>query len=304
MRHLKKSYGLLRSGNDPIFRFIRDHRDECSIASMCTRLGVSRTAFYDWTGRSPSEREQYRGLLGVVVEMIHREVRERYGSPRMHRELLARGYECGLNTVAGIMRERGIVARIRRKHYRTTDSDHPRPVAQNLLDRRFETGAIDAVWVADVTYIPTSEGWLYLGVVLDLGSRMIVGWSMSESMTSRLVVDAMEMAWHRRLPGAGLLTHTDRGSQYASEHYRSLLAGHGIECSMSRRGNCWDNAVMESFFASLKKELVHRECYRDRQEAKASLFEYIEVFYNRIRLHSSLDYWIISADCPDIISAA
>ena len=290
MRHLKKCDGLLRSGNDLIFRFIRDHRDECSIASMCTRLGVSRTAFYDWTGRSPSEREQYRGLLGVVVEMIHREVRERYGSPRMHRELLARGYECSLNTVAGIMRERGIVARIRRKHYRTTDSDHPRPVAQNLLDRRFETGAIDAVWVADVTYIPTSEGWLYLGVVLDLGSRMIVGWSMSESMTSRLVVDAMRMALNRRHPKPGLLTHTDRGSQYAGDHYQSMLRENGIECSMSRKGNCWDNAVVESFFASLKQELVNDEQYRTREDARASLFEYIEVFYNRIRLHSSLDY--------------
>ena len=176
-------------------------------------------------------------------------------------------------------------------HYsRATDSDHPRPVAQNLLDRRFETGAIDAVWVADVTYVPTSEGWLFLGVVLDLGSRMIVGWSMSESMTSRLVVDALEMAWNRRLPGAGLLTHTDRGSQYASEHYRSLLAGYGIECSTSRRGNCWDNAVMESSFKSLREELVYDESYETRDRARASLFEYIEVFYNRIRLHSSLDY--------------
>ena len=257
---------------------------------MCTRLGVSRAAYYDWAGRSPSEREQYRGLLAVVIEVVHREVRERYGSPRMYRELLARGYECSLNTVAGIMRERGIVARIRRKHCRTTDSDHRRPVSQNLLDRRFETGAIDVVWVADMTYVPTFEGWLYLGVVLDLGSRMIVGWSMGETMTSRLVVDAMRMALGRRNPKPGLMTHTDRGSQYASDHYQSMLREYGIECSMSRKGNCWDNAVVESFFASLKQELVDDEQYRTREDARASLFEYIEVFYNRIRLHSSLDY--------------
>ena len=273
-----------------IFGFILEHRGRWPVGTMCAELGVCRAAWYAWRARPTSQAEQYRDLLAVVIGQVHDEVRHRYGSPRMHRELLARGYECSLNTVAGIVRECGISARRVRRFCRTTDSKRAMPVADNVLERRFEPGAIDRVWVADMTYIPTSEGWLYLAVVQDLGSRMIVGWSMSESMTSRLVVDAMEMAWHRRLPGAGLLTHTDRGSQYASEHYRSLLAGHGIECSMSRRGNCWDNAVMESFFASLKKELVHRECYRDRQEAKASLFEYIEVFYNRIRLHSSLDY--------------
>jgi len=163
-------------------------------------------------------------------------------------------------------------------------------VADNILDRQFEPVAVNQVWVADITYIPTWEGWLYLAAVEDLYSRQIVGWSMSERMTSRLVVDALAMAVSRRLPGAGLIAHSDRGSQYASDHYQRLLEQHGITCSMSRRGDCWDNAPMESFFASLKKELVHQENYQTRAEARASVFEYIEVFYNRVRRHSALGY--------------
>ena len=257
---------------------------------MCVNLGVSRAAYYDWSVRSPSVQQQVREMLLVVIRFLHDEFQQRYGSPRMDRELLARGYPCSLNTVAQLMHENGLAARGRRKYRCTTDSNHGLPVAENLLDRQFEPGVINRHWVADLTYIPTHEGWRYLAAVEDLGSRMIVGWSMSETMTSRLVVDALEMGWERRHPGKGLLTHTDRGSQYASAHYQQRLGEKGIPCSMSRRGNCWDNAPMESFFASLKKELVHDERYATRAEAKASIFEYIEVFYNRIRLHSSLGY--------------
>ena len=257
---------------------------------MCANLGVSRAAYYAWSVRSPSAQQQTREMLLVVIRLIHDEFKQRYGSPRMHAALQSRGYMCSLNTVAEQMRANGLTARGRRKYRCTTDSNHPLPVAENLLDRQFEPGAINRNWVADITYIATHEGWLYLAAVEDLGSRMIVGWSMSETMTSRLVVDAWEMAWERRHPGEGLLTHSDRGSQYASEHYQQRLSEKGIRCSMSRRGNCWDNAAMESFFATLKKELVHDERYATRAEAKASIFEYIEVFYNRIRLHSSLGY--------------
>lgn len=225
------------------------------------------------------------------MRAIHAEVRARYGSPRMHAELVARGHACCENTVARVMREAGIAARTARAFRHTTDSNHPHPVAENVLDRAFDPDEPNASWVADVTYIPTREGWLYLAAVVDLFSRMVVGWSMAGTMTSRLVVDALEMALVRRPKGSSdLVAHSDRGSQYASEHYQRRLAEERITCSMSRRGNCWDNAPMESFFASLKKELVHDEDYATRDQATASIFEYIEGFYNRVRRHSSLGY--------------
>jgi len=228
--------------------------------------------------------------LAAEIKIIHREVKARYGSPRIHAELVSRGEPCCINTVAKLMRRLGVAAKTKRKFRCTTDSNHDRPVAENVVDRDFEPEAPNQVWTADVTYIPTREGWLYLAAVEDLYSRQVVGWSMSERIDSRLVVDALEMAVSRRLPGDNLVAHSDRGSQYASEHYRRLLSGHGITCSMSRRANCWDNAPMESFFASLKKELVHDEDYATREEARSSIFEYIEVFYNRVRRHSSLGY--------------
>jgi putative transposase len=208
----------------------------------------------------------------------------------MHRELRARGQDCCVNSVAKRMRQQGIAAKTKRKFRCTTDSNQDRPVADNILDRQFEPVAVNQVWVADITYIPTREGWLYLAAVEDLYSRQIVGWSMSERINSRLVVDALEMAVTRRLPGEGLVAHSDRGSPYASDHYQQLLERHAITGSMSRRGNCWDNAPMESFFASLKKELIHDEDYQTRGEARARVFEYIEVFYNRVRRHSALGY--------------
>jgi transposase InsO family protein len=257
---------------------------------MCRVLGVSRSGFYAWRSREASAADERREELTAEVKAIGAEVKARYGSPRIHAELVDRGHECGVHFVARVMREAGIAAKTKRKFRRTTDSDHGLPVAENVLDRDFDPDEPNTSWVADVTYIPTREGWLYLAVVEDLFSRMVVGWSMGESMESRLVVDALEMAIRRRRPGAGLLAHSDRGSQYASEHYQRRLAEERIACSMSRRGDCWDNAPVESFFASLKKELVHDADYATRAEARASLFEYIEVFYNRVRRHSSLGY--------------
>ena len=260
------------------------------MAVLCRVLGVSRSGFYAWRSREPSAAAVRRAELAEEITTIHAEVKGRYGSPRIHAELVARGTTCCVNVVARVMREAGIAARTRRQFRQTTDSNHPHPVAENLLDREFDPGEPNASWVADVTYVPTREGWLYLAVVEDLFSRMVVGWSMAATMTSRLVVDALEMALARRLVGPGLVAHSDRGSQYASEHYRRRLGEERITCSMSRRGNCWDNAPMESFFASLKKELVHHEDYATRDQARASIFEYIEAFYNRVRRHSSLGY--------------
>jgi putative transposase len=189
------------------------------------------------------------------------------------------------------MRNADIRAKSHRKfRVSTTDSNHPHPIAPNIVDRDFKPSSKNETWTTDITYIPTDEGWLYLAVVEDLYTRKIVGWSMSSSMESRLVVDALEMAVQRELPGEGLVAHSDRGVQYASDHYQQLLSKHDITCSMSRQGNCWDNAPMESFFATLKKELVHHETYRTHAEARHSLFEYIEVFYNRVRRHSALGY--------------
>jgi transposase InsO family protein len=272
------------------FRFIEAHRHHWPVRLLCETLEVSPAGYYAWRDRPASQREQRRDALLAEIAAVHEQARGRYGSPRVHAELLARGHGCCVNTVARVMRQAGIRAKTARKFRHTTDSNHSRSVAGNVLDRRFDPAAPNEAWVADITYIPTREGWLYLAVVEDLYSRMVVGWSMGSTMTSRLVVDALEMAVQRRLPGAALVAHSDRGSQYASEHYQLLLGKHGITCSMSGVGQCWDNAPMESFFASLKKELTHHEDYATREEARASTFEYIEVFYNRQRRHSTLGY--------------
>jgi transposase InsO family protein len=276
-----------------IFAWIEERCDQWPIALLCRVLEVSRSGFYAWRSRKPSDTEVRREKLAKEITEIHAEVKGRYGSPRIHAELVDRGHECCENTVARIMQEAGIAAKTKRKFRQTTDSNHSLPVAQNVLDREFNPEQPNQSWVADVTYIPTREGWLYLAVVEDLFSRKVVGWSMDATMTSRLVVDALEMALAARLKGSSswdLVAHSDRGSQYASEHYQRRLSEEGITCSMSRRGNCWDNAAMESFFASLKKELVHDEDYATRDQAKTSIFEYIETFYNRVRRHSSLGY--------------
>ena len=274
------------------FAWIEERRAEWPVMTLCRVLEVSRAGFYAWRSREPSEAQTRRATLTEQVTRIHAEAKARYGSPRMQAELVGRGHACCVNTVARVMREAGIAAKTKRKFRQTTDSNHPHPVAENVLDRQFDPAEPNASWVADVTYVPTREGWLYLAVVVDLFSRLVVGWSMAATMTSRLVVDALEMALSGRRPegSSGLVAHSDRGSQYASEHYRRRLGEERITCSMSRRGNCWDNAPMESFFASLKKELVHDENYATRDEATASIFEYIEAFYNRVRRHSSLGY--------------
>ena len=273
------------------FAWVEERRGEWPVAQLCSALGVSRSGYYAWRSRAASAAETRRETLTEKVAEVHAQVKGRYGSPRIHAELVAQGTPCCENTVARVMREAGIAARRRRKFRHTTDSNHPHPVAENVLDRDFDPAEPNVSWVADVTYIPTRQGWLYLAVVVDLFSRMVVGWSMAATMTSRLVVDALEMGLSGRRRGSSdLVAHSDRGSQYASEHYRRRLAEERITCSMSRRGNCWDNAAMESFFASLKKELVHDEDYATREEATRSIFEYIEVFYNRVRRHSSLGY--------------
>jgi putative transposase len=272
------------------FRFIDAHRREWPVRLLCETLGVSPAGYYAWRGRPASARRQRRDALVVEIRAVHAEVKGRYGSPRVHAELVARGQACCVNTVAKLMRQLGIAARAAKKFRCTTDSDHDLPVAENLLGRQFDPASPNEAWVADITYVPTREGWLYLAAVEDLYSRMVVGWSMAAHLESRLVVDALELAVQRRLPGEGLLAHSDRGSQYASEHYQLLLARHGITCSMSRRADCWDNAPMESFFASLKKELVHGADFATRAGARAAVVEYIEVFYNSRRRHSSLGY--------------
>jgi putative transposase len=272
------------------FPFIAANEDQWPVRWMCEALDVSASGYYDWVTRPDNPTQQWRRKLLAEIVVIHGEVKHRYGSPRMTAELNARGYACSENTVAELMRANGIRAKAPRRFVRTTDSRHDLPVFENILDRAFDPDEPNVAWGADITYIPTADGWLYLAVVEDLFSRMIVGWSMDATMTSRLVVDALDMAIQRRLPGAGLVSHSDRGSQYASAHYQEVLAGHGLVCSMSGVAQCWDNAPLESFFASLKRELVHDEYYTTREQAKVSIFEYVEVFYNRVRLHSSLGF--------------
>jgi len=274
------------------FAFIKEHlAAEFPIDVACAALEVSRSGYYAWSRRPPSARAGRREELAAKIRGVHEQNRGVYGSPRVCAALNAGGERVCENTVAGIMKERQIRARRKRTFVpRTTDSVHRQPLADNVLGRDFAAARPDEKWAVDITYIPTDEGWLYLAGVIDLCSRRVVGWSMAEHMETGLVADALRMALARRRPGAGLLHHSDRGSQYASDDYQHLLAGHGITCSMSGKGDCWDNAVMESFWATLKTELVHHERYATREQARRSIFEYIEVFYNRQRLHSSLGY--------------
>src|SRR5262249_13231160 len=255
--HPKKSGGVLRQGGDVSFRFIDEHKGRWPVRLLCETLEVSPAGYYAGQQRPRSAQKQRRDALLVEVRAVHAEVKARYGSPRIHAELVARGHDCCVNTVAKIMRQAGLAAKTAKKfRCTTTDSGHDLPVAENLLGRQFDPAAPNESWVADVPYIPTREGWLYLAAVEDLYSRRVVGWALAGHLESRLVVDALELAVQRRLPGAGLVAHSDRGSQYASAHYQRLLARPGITCSMSRRADCWDNAPMESFFASLKKALI------------------------------------------------
>ena len=261
---------------------------------MCRLLQVSRSGFYAWCARAPSARARSDTRLRVEVRAVHRASRGIYGAPRVHEEMQAAGVRIARKRVARLMREVGLRSKVaRRFRPSTTDSAHAHPVAPNTLARRFgvkETPGVDQRWAGDITYLPTRQGWLYLAVVLDLKSRRVVGWSMRETLESELAQEALSMALMGRRPAAGLLHHSDRGVQYAAGDFRDLLARHGIEASMSRRGNCWDNAVVESFFASPGKELVTGAEWHSRAQARADVFEWIEVWYNRRRRHSALGY--------------
>jgi transposase InsO family protein len=274
------------------FAFIRDQlAGAFPVRACCGVLAVSPAGYYAWRDRPDSARARRRGELAAKVRAVHEANRRVYGSPRVHAALAASGERVCANTVAKVMRQQQIRARTSRKYApRTTDGRHERPVAANVLGRQFDAGLPNRKWAADITYVPTGEGWLYPAGVIDLCSRKVVGWSMAGHMRTDLVADALNMALARRGPAPGLLHHSDRGVQYASDDYRHLLQTHGVACSMSGKGDCWDNAVMESFWGTLKRELVNHQRYATREQARASIFEYVEVFYNRHRLHSSLGY--------------
>lgn len=273
------------------YAFIRSCLKEYDVTCCCKVLEVSRSGYYAWLERPASDRQRRREELATKIQAVHQENRCVYGSPRVYHALVAKGERVCENTVAKLMNQRQIRAKTKKKFVpRTTDSAHDQPVAKNLLNRAFAAASLNQKWAVDITYIPTDEGWLYLAGVMDLCSRKIVGWSMKEHMETSLVSEAMTMALMRRRPDSGLLHHSDRGVQYASEAYGHLLKTHGITASMSGRGDCWDNACCESFWGTLKTELVNHQQYATREEARQSIFEYIEVFYNRKRLHSSLGY--------------
>jgi transposase InsO family protein len=260
---------------------------------MCRVLKVSKAGYYAWRDRALSERAQQDQQLRTRIKIIHRQSRETYGSPRIHAQLQHDGIHVGRKRVARLMRDDGVVVRIRRRFRVTTTSKHKHPIAPNLLARRFapdDATAIDRVYASDITYIDTMEGWLYLAVILDFRSRRVVGWSMSQSLEESIVLDALRMALLRRQPGRGVLHHSDRGSQYAGAAFQQLLKDHGMTCSMSRKGDCWDNAVVESFNATIKTELIHRTKWQTREEARAAIYNWIESWYNRKRLHSTLGY--------------
>jgi len=258
---------------------------------MCRVLQVSRSGYYAWRNRAPSAMAERQTKLTDEIRAAHQRSRSVYGSPRVHRELLEADVRCSRNTVAKLMRVAGLRSKMHRRfRVHTTDSRHGHPIAPNRLNRAFCQSQPDQAWAADITYIRTAEGWLYLAVVIDLCSRKIVGWATSDSLAAELCTRALEMAVQQRQPRHQVLHHSDRGVQYACDDYQGLLQRHGFQASMSRRGNCYDNAVTESFFGTLKTELVHHEDYATWEVARQSLFEYIEVFYNRQRRHSSLGY--------------
>ncbi len=270
------------------FGFVAAEKARFPVGLLCDAIGVSRPGYYAWASRKPSAHSQRDAELAAKVAQVHTASRRIYGSPRVHDELREQGERASRKRVARLMREQGLAGKRRRRFRRTTDSAHRHPVAPNLLERDFTTTAPNRAWVGDITYIWTREGWLYLAVLLDLFSRKVVGWAMSESLTTDLALAALRMAIASRRPPHGLVHHTDRGVQYASAEYRRELAAHGLRASMSRKGNCWDNAVAESFFSTLKVELDLD--FDTRQQARTAVFEYLEVFYNRQRRHSAIRY--------------
>jgi transposase InsO family protein len=272
------------------YQFIKEHQEEFSLRALCRVMGVCRGGFYAWRTRETSTRQLDNDRLTQQIKTAFEESDQTYGSPRIYAELKEAGVACSQKRIARLMRGHDLRAVRPKRFVVTTDSDHDMPIAQNLLARTFEAETPDTRWTADITYIWTSQGWLYLAIVLDLFSRRIVGWAMDHTIDRNLVMSALEMALLGRKPGEDLLCHSDRGSQYASEDYQKQLQKAGIVCSMSRRGNCWDNAPTESFFASLKKEMVYRTRFETRDQARAAIFSWIEVWYNRKRRHSTLGY--------------
>jgi transposase InsO family protein len=257
---------------------------------MCQALDVSENGYYNWRNRGKSKRKRDDEQLTERIEDAYQENRGKYGSPRIHAALKSQGIHCGRKRIARLMREKNLSARRKRRKARTTNSHHRFPIASHLLKRDFTADAPNKKWMTDMTYIPTSEGWLYLAGVIDAYSRKLVGWAMGKEHDALLVKQALHMALSQRQPGAGLVHHSDRGSEYASKSYQDMLRQQGIQISMSRKGDCYDNALIESFWGTLKNECFQQEIYRTRKEAKTALFDYIEVFYNRKRKHSSLGY--------------
>ena len=273
------------------YAWIDTQRTEYELDEMCGILDVSESGYRAWKRGGKRERKRLTdSQMLALIQCVHAELKGAYGSPRMVRELRERGFPASKERVERLMRENGIRARHKRRFKVTTDSRHNLPVAPNLLDRNFTPEAPNQVWTSDITYLWTNEGWLYLAIVLDLFNREVVGWSLKPRMTADIATDALTMAWFRRKPVAGLIHHPDRGSQYASLAFQDKLKEYGMVCSMSPKGNCWDNAPAESWFNSLKNERVRGLRYETRAEMTAASFEYIEVFYNRRRWHSTLGY--------------
>ena len=271
------------------FEFIHAESARFPVRALCELMGVSKSGYYAWCNRHPSKRDLENARLKSEIRVVHAESRGTYGSPRVYQELRKRG-RVGRHRVTRLMAEEGLQGCRPRRFRRTTDSEHDRPVAPKILKRDFQAAGPDQKWVGDITAIWTGEGWLYLAVLIDLFSRKVVGWSMANHMRSELAIAALRMALGRRRSPHDLVHHTDRGSQYASQKYSEELFVAGLTPSMSRTGNCWDNAVAESFFATLKKELIHRYRWPERRDAQNAIAEYIEVFYNNRRIHSSIGY--------------
>jgi len=273
------------------YQFMKDNSSIFPVQKMAHIFNVSSSSYYAWLKKKPSAHERRDNELLIEVKRIFEAKRKKYGSPRIYRELHGTNYSCGRGRIARLMSENGLVARQKKRFKVTTDSKHDYPISPNLLDRDFSVADINACWVSDITYIDTYEGWLYLCSILDLSSRRVVGWAMASHMRAELAIDALDMAVKHRSPSRGLMFHSDRGVQYASKEFRKKLKSYEMVQSMSRKGNCWDNAPAESFFSTLKLEEVYAHSkYKTREEARRAIFEYIEVFYNRQRSHSSLDY--------------
>ncbi|WP_110815838.1 IS3 family transposase [Pseudoroseicyclus aestuarii] len=285
----KKGRGLLREGSDMRFAFIAKHRSIWPVAWLCEALDVSRSGFHAWLNRSSSARSRQDEVLVTAINRSFKSSDRTYGARRIWHDMLAEGLSCGLHRIERLMRQNGLRARPRRRGL-PKDTGERAAVSDNILDRAFEASAPNQKWIADFTYIWTAEGWLYVAAVVDLFSRRVIGWAMKAEMTAQLVTDALIMAIWRRGKPDNLLHHSDQGSQYTSQQFQRLMTDHGITCSMSRSGNVWDNAAMESFFSSLKTERTARKVYRTRDDARADVFDYIERFYNPRRRHSTLGY--------------